>query len=327
MSEPHRWQVECADEGDRLDRFLSSRLDFARNRLQHWIADGLVTIDGRPTKASHRLRVSEKIVCTEPDAPTEPGVEAQEGPLNVLFVDPHIIVLDKPAGLTVHPGAGRPDQTLANHLLHHFPEIAGVGGPGRPGVVHRLDKDTSGVLVVARTVASYRALATAFANRSVEKTYLAVVYDLPAAATDLIDLPIGRHPHDRTRMSVRSQGRPSRTRFRVLAEAAACALLEVDLETGRTHQIRVHLKARNHPLVGDPVYGEARWRGRVAPARHHLARFSRPALHAWRLAFAHPADGSPMHFEAPVPDDLRTLWQALGGTWPPTTDRQGPVGA
>ncbi len=320
MADSGSWQVDPAAAGERLDRFLSARLDAARNRLQRWIADGRVTVDGRTAKASHRLRVGEQIACTPPDVPDDPGIEAQEGPLRVLHQDADIIVVDKPDGLIIHPGAGRPSGTLANHLLHRFPDLAGVGGTGRPGIVHRLDKNTSGVLVIARSERAYQALSTAFAERAVAKTYLAVVYDRPMPSEDLIDLPIARHPHDRTRMAIRTDGRPSRTRYRVLAEAAACALLEIHLETGRTHQIRVHLKARNHPLVGDPVYGEARWRGRTAPARHHLARFQRPALHAWKLGFDHPADHRQVAFEAPVPEDIRTLWSAIGGVWPVDED-------
>ncbi|HEX2163810.1 MAG TPA: RluA family pseudouridine synthase, partial [Thermoanaerobaculia bacterium] len=267
-------------------------------------------------KASHALAAGETVECEVPAAAPDDRVEPEEGELAVLHADADLLVVDKPAGLTVHPGAGRATGTLVHRLLHRYPELAGVGGPGRPGIVHRLDRDTSGVLVVARTDAAHRALARAFAGRRVDKRYLGIVHGVPAPAGE-IDAPIGRHPERRKEMTVRPDGRPARTRWRVLAAAGGAALLELSIETGRTHQIRVHLKHQRHPLVGDPVYGEPRWKGlRGGAARNALRDFPRPALHAWRLAFPHPATGEEVAFTAPVPEDLRELWRTVGGAWP-----------
>jgi 23S rRNA pseudouridine1911/1915/1917 synthase len=195
--------------------------------------------------------------------------------------------------------------------------MEGVGGPGRPGIVHRLDQGTSGVLAVARTPAAHVRLARAFAERKVEKRYLAIVYGEPSPPSGWIDAPLGRHAQRRKEMTVRQDGRPARTGYRTLATAAGISRVELDLHTGRTHQIRVHMKHLGNPLVGDPVYGEARWKGLPRTVQAPLRDFPHPALHAWRLAFAHPLDGRPLAFEAPVPADLRGLWQRVTGTaWP-----------
>jgi 23S rRNA pseudouridine1911/1915/1917 synthase len=254
----------------------------------------------------------DRIACDPPEA-REERVLPEPGDLRVLHEDADVVVLDKPAGLTVHPGAGRPSGTLAHHLLDRYPEMAGVGGPGRPGIVHRLDQGTSGVMVVARTAGAYARLARAFSAREVEKRYLAITYGAPSPPAGTIEAPIGRHPERRTEMAVRPDGRPARTLYRTLASGAGISLLELDLATGRTHQIRVHLKSLGHPLVGDPVYGEARWKGLPRPVQAPLRDFPRPALHAWRLRFAHPGTGAPLAFEAPVPDDLRELWERVTG--------------
>ncbi len=314
---PEPLTVDPASSGDRLDRALAEHLSASRNQIQQWIRDGRVTVDGAVVdKPSARLEDGQRIAVDVPP-PQPSGIEPEEGALRILHQDRDLVVLDKPAGLTVHPGAGRPTGTLVHRLLAHFPDVEGVGGPGRPGIVHRLDKDTSGVLVVARTQAAYRALQAAFASRSVDKRYLAVVYGEPAPAEGEIDAPIGRHPDRRTRMSVRPDGRPALSRYRTLAAARGVALLEVDIATGRTHQIRVHLKSIHHPIVGDPVYGEARWKGVEPAVRRPLAAFPRPALHAWTIAFDHPTTGARVSFEAPVPDDLRTLWiRVAGQEWP-----------
>jgi 23S rRNA pseudouridine1911/1915/1917 synthase len=239
----------------------------------------------------------------------------------VLHEDAELVVLDKPAGLAVHPGAGRASGTLAHLLLARYPEMAGVGGPGRPGIVHRLDQGTSGVMVVARTAAAYQRLSRAFAGRRVVKRYLGIVYGAPRPAAGLVEAPIGRHRERRKEMTVRADGRPARTAYRTLAARSGIALVELDLATGRTHQIRVHLKSLGHPLVGDPVYGEARWRALPRPLQAPLRAFPRPALHAWRLALP-AADGTApgafpggpwLRCEAPVPEDLRQLWQEVTG--------------
>ncbi len=280
--------------------------------MQRWIESGLVRLNGAPAKPSSPVAAGDRVECAPPP-PADDRIVPEPAPLHILHEDPYLIVLDKPPGLTVHPGAGRPTGTLAHHLLARYPEMAGVGGRGRPGIVHRLDKDTSGVLVVARTPAAYERLARAFAEREVDKRYLAIVYGTPSPPAGRIEAPIGRHPTRRKEMTVHRRGRPAATAYRTLAAASGIALLELRLETGRTHQIRVHLKSLGHPLVGDPTYGEARWNALPPPIRPPLQHFPRPALHAWRLAFAHPITGAPLAFEAPVPDDLRDLWQEVSG--------------
>jgi len=310
--------AEAESAGERLDRTLADRLEASRNQTQQWIRDRRVQVDGAVVdKPSARLAGGETIDVAVP--PPEPsGIEPEAGALRVLHQDESLIVIDKPAGLTVHPGAGRPTGTLVHRLLAHFPDLEGVGGPGRPGIVHRLDKDTSGVLVVARTQAAYRSLQEAFSSRRVDKRYLALVYGAPEPPDGRVDAPIGRHPDRRTRMAVRPDGRSALSRYRTLAAARGLALLEVDIATGRTHQIRVHLKSIHHPIVGDPTYGEARWKSLDPRVRRPLSAFPRPALHAWTIAFDHPATGARVAFEAPVPDDLRELWDRVTGqAWPP----------
>ncbi|MEO7795470.1 MAG: RluA family pseudouridine synthase [Thermoanaerobaculia bacterium] len=304
------------EAGIRLDRAVALHLDLPRNQIQEWIRCGLLTVDGAPQpKPGHLLRTGEQIAW-EPPARGESRVVAEEGELRLLFSDEDLVVLDKPAGLTVHPGAGQATGTLVHRLLKSFPEMAGVGGPGRPGIVHRLDKGTSGVIVVARTPEAYRALTAAFASRRIEKRYLAIVYGTPKSAQGTIEASIGRHAVERKRMTVRSDGRPATTRYRTLASAAGLALVELELLTGRTHQIRVHLKYLRHPIVGDPTYGEDRHRElAVAPGRT-VRTFPRPALHAWRLGFAHPRTQEFLSFEAPLADDMRSLWRTLSGAEP-----------
>ncbi len=312
-------------QAGRLDRLLAARYGVSRSRVQGWIKAGRVRVDGRVAKSAQPIAGGEWIECA-PLPRLETVVEAEDGPLVVLHEDADVVVLDKPARLAVHPGAGRRTGTLAHRLLARYPELAGIGGPGRPGIVHRLDIDTTGVLVVARSPRAYTALARDFAARRVEKIYLAVVYgEAPAAGT--VDRPLGRHPRRRREMTVRAGGRAARTAWRRLASAGGISLLEVRLETGRTHQIRVHLKASSHPLVGDPTYGEARWRGLPRQVQAPLRRFPRPALHAWRLAFEHPASGAWTSFEAPVPEDLQALWSAVTGAPMPVLPGPPPPSA
>ena len=327
MSVPRSWTVGAGDIGDiggageRLDRHLAAAYQLPRNQVQQWIRAGRVELNERPAKPSDLVAAGHRVECHPPEPRAETLVP-EAGEVAVLHEDAEMVVLDKPAGLTVHPGAGRPTGTLAHLLLSRYPEMSGVGGPGRPGIVHRLDRGTSGVMVVARTAAAYQRLSRAFAGRAVAKRYLAIVYGQPAAAGGVVDSPIGRHRERRREMTVRADGRPARTAYRTLAAQAGIALLELDLATGRTHQIRVHLKSIGHPLVGDPVYGEARWRGLPRAIQPPLRDFPRPALHAWRLALpalpAAAAGGEPwLRFEAPVPEDLLDLWrQAAGGAFP-----------
>ena len=243
-------------------------------------------------------------------------------PLTILFEDRHLIVLDKPAGLVVHPAPGNQDGTLVNALLAHAgEELTGIGGERRPGIVHRLDKDTSGVMVVAKTDLAHQALSTAFATRDLERAYLALAWGVPSRPAGEVDAPIGRHPTDRKRMAVVTRGgKPALTRFATeRAWGTGCALLRCRLATGRTHQIRVHLSQIGHPLVGDPVYLRripAAARILPATARDALLAFPRQALHAESLGFRHPATGELLRFAAPLPPDMRGLLTLLDGNPP-----------
>ncbi len=313
MPECVNWRVTAEEAGERLDRSVAKYLAKPRNQVRRWILESRVTVNGRAAKPATALRAGDAVACRPPEARAAPGLIAQDGELTVLHEDHDLAVIDKTAGMAVHPGAGRDRDTLVNYLLHRYPEIGGVGGAARPGIVHRLDLDTTGALVVARTEGAYAGLSSAFAERKVEKTYLAIVYGTPRRSAGRIDLPIGRHRHDRKRMQVRPDGRPATTSYRRIETAGGVSRLELDLETGRTHQIRVHLKAAGHPLVGDPTYGEARWKALPGPLRRPLRTFPRPALHAWRLTFDHPLTGEHIAVEAPVPDDMRRLWREVAG--------------
>jgi 23S rRNA pseudouridine1911/1915/1917 synthase len=251
------------------------------------------------------------VVDVPAPAPAEPRPE--DIPIAVVHEDTHLVVLDKPAGLVVHPGAGRTGGTLVNALLRHVRDLSGVGGVLRPGIVHRLDRGTSGLLVVAKDDETHRSLVRQFAGRTVEKEYLALVLGVPARAAGEVDAPIGRDPVHRQRMSVRApRGREARTSWRIEEHFDGAALLRVRLHTGRTHQIRVHLASLGHPLAGDPVYGGTRSpSSRRAEAREALRSLARPALHAARLAFTHPASGERLSFEAPLPLDLATVLDRL----------------
>jgi 23S rRNA pseudouridine1911/1915/1917 synthase len=239
-----------------------------------------------------------------------------------VFEDERLLVLDKPAGLVVHPGAGTKSGTLVNALLHHVRDLSGIGGVLRPGIVHRLDRGTSGLLVVAKDDEAHRALARQFAGRSVEKEYLALVVGVPTRRSGSIELPIGRHPVHRKRMAVREGGRSARSDYTVIEVLDESALVRVRIHTGRTHQIRVHLASLGHPVAGDAVYGGARpAANRRDAVRDALAALARPALHAARLAFAHPGSGSPMAFESPLPADIEA---AVGRLRRSRADTNGP---
>ncbi len=313
MADKRTIDVPPEASGVRLDSFLAQQLDLPRNQIQQWIRAGQVQVDSETAKASYSLSAGERVDFTPLVRQLDEGMEPEAGDLDILHEEADLVVLNKPSELAVHPGAGRPTGTLAHRLLLHYPETAEVGGRGRPGIVHRLDKDTTGVLVVARTDRAYQTLTSAFAERRVRKLYLAMVFGRPKETRGEIELPIGRHPSRRKEMTVRPGGRPARTDYELISCENGISLLEVDLATGRTHQIRVHLKALGHPLIGDPIYGEARWKGLAREVRRPLQDFSRPALHAWRLHLAHPVSGQPLRFEAPIPTDLKGLWQDVTG--------------
>ncbi len=314
MSRLVRLEVDAASAGLRLDVWLTSRLaGESRARVQALMADGHVRLEGRVPRTSARLRAGQHVEVAVPDpAPASPLPE--DLPLRIVFEDAHLLVVDKPAGLTVHPGAGRLSGTLVNALLHHVRDLSGIGGVLRPGIVHRLDRGTSGLLVVAKDDPTHRALARQFAARTVEKEYRAVVRGAPRRDRGLVTTPIGRDPVRRQRMSVRApRGRTAHTEYEVLASTRWAALLAVKIRTGRTHQIRVHLASIGHPVVGDATYGGARY---AADAPAALRDFARPALHAARLAFTHPLAGTPLRFESPLPDDMCRLLDALGVALP-----------
>ncbi|MFN2646657.1 MAG: RluA family pseudouridine synthase [Burkholderiales bacterium] len=280
--------------GLRLDQALARLFhQYSRNRLQDWLRAGHITVDGRSAAARMPVTGGEKISVAPPRA-VGTAPRAQRMRLKIVHEDAALIVIDKPAGLVVHPGAGQPDRTLMNALLAHAPELAAVP---RAGIVHRLDKDTSGLLVVARTVESQTSLVKQLAERTVRRVYLALVQgDPPASGT--IDAPVGRDAKLRTRMAVTHRGKPARTTYRVLERFGRAALVECRLETGRTHQIRVHFQHIRHPLIGDTVYRRG--------TRHGIA-FPRQALHAAELTLQHPTSGEVMTWRAPVPRDLKTL--------------------
>jgi 23S rRNA pseudouridine1911/1915/1917 synthase len=300
--------LEPEQSGLRADLALAARAGIPRAQARRWIDDGRVWLNTRPCRASERVRAGDVLEAAPP--PLEPsGALPEEIPLALLYEDADLLVIDKPAGLVVHPAPGHARGTLVNALLHHCQDLAGVGGVERPGIVHRLDRGTSGVLVVAKNDAAHAGLAAQFADHSIERVYLAFVRGVPQAETGVVDRPIGRHPTDRKRMSVRTaRGRAARTRWRVAERfpASNAALLEVRPETGRTHQIRVHLAASGLPILGDPSYGRAR-----AAARGPERALERPALHAALLGITHPRTGLRLRFEAPLPPDLQALRQAL----------------
>jgi len=285
--------------GERLDVFLSRAVaDLSRSQARRLIDDGLVTVDGTPERPSYRLPGGARITATLPPAEeVEPA--AERIPLTIIYQDEDVIVVDKPAGLTVHPAPGHPSGTLVNALLALAPELAGLRDRVRPGIVHRLDRDTSGLLVVARNERARDDLIRQMKQREVSKTYLALVQGVPQPPQGTIEAPIGRHPRNRKKMAVIAGGREAETRYRLREAVDGFALLEVEPVTGRTHQIRVHLAAVGHPVVGDSVYGK----------RSDLV--GRQFLHAWRLAFDLPSSGRRVEFESPLPADLRAALARL----------------
>lgn len=304
-----RLQIEPAQAGRRLDQALSELLpDFSRSRIQAWIDAGRVLLDGGPCRCRDKVWGGEA-VWLEPLLEPLSACRPQPIPLSIVYEDDHLIVIDKPAGLVVHPAAGNPDGTLQNALLHHAP---GLDRLPRCGIVHRLDKDTTGLLVVAKTLKAHKSLVEQLQARHVHREYRALVMgSLVAGGT--VDAPVGRHPTQRTRMAVVSGGRPAVTHYRVLERFPGYTLLAVRLETGRTHQIRVHMSHLRHPLVGDTLYG---WRARPsklesAALAAALRGFPRQALHAVRLGLDHPESGEPVAWEVPMAGDLACLLDLL----------------
>lgn len=324
--------VPPAEAGARLDRFLAGALApsiaaLSRSRIKALLQDGMVSKDGATiTDPSHRVKPGERYRVTLPP-PEDATARPQDIALSVVYEDADLLVIDKPAGLAVHPGAGRPDSTLVNALLAHCGDsLSGVGGVKRPGIVHRLDKDTSGLIVAAKNDAAHHSLAAQFAGRTIDRAYLALVRGVPVPAVGRIEGNIGRHPVQRTKMAVvgAGRGKTAATRYRVLqrfGEVASptASLIECRLETGRTHQIRVHMAHIGHPIIGDPVYGrrppgqgKTLGPGTAPGTAQAIHAFSRQALHARLIGFDHPRTGARLKFESEPPDDMRDLIQALG---------------
>jgi 23S rRNA pseudouridine1911/1915/1917 synthase len=319
--------VPAATAGGRLDRVLAAQLaDLSRSRLKALILGGRVSIDGRTVRdPAAQVKCGDRIaVALPPPEPAKPGAEAI--PLNIVYVDDALIVIDKPAGLVVHPAAGHSSGTLVNALIAHCGDsLSGIGGVKRPGIVHRLDKDTTGLMVVAKTDRAHRRLSAQFAEKRegpLQRGYLAFVWGAPDRPHGLIDAPLDRHPHTRDKRAVREGGREAVTHWHVVQRYAGidgkpvAALLACELETGRTHQVRVHLAHMGHPIMGDETYatGFKTKAARLTPAaREALEVLHRQALHAEHLAFEHPETGEMLDFRSPLPPDLASLRAALAG--------------
>jgi 23S rRNA pseudouridine1911/1915/1917 synthase len=304
--------VEEDHDGLRLDHFLTSVLyGQSRSHIQRLIKDGHVSSPaGGPLRASTSVRAGEQYFVDVPDLkPAAPQPEAL--PLRIVFEDPDLVVLDKPAGMVVHPAAGHESGTLVNALLHHIKDLSGIGGEARPGIVHRLDRGTSGLMVVAKHDRAHQELARQFHDREVEKEYIALVWGLVHAGRR-IDDPIGRDPSDRQKMSTRARrARSAVTRVTFAHQYKGATLIKVAIATGRTHQIRVHLSGIGHPIVGDQTYGGVH--RRVANNLRAVMRLERPFLHAARLSFTHPADGRRVDFDSPLPPELQAVIEGIEG--------------
>lgn len=290
--------------GERLDRWLASLPGApTRSQVSAAISEGLVTVDGRPAKAGYRLRAGERIVLRSRPRDEPTTVAAEEIPLDILYADAHVVAINKPAGMVVHPAVGNRRGTLVNAILHAFPSAEWPGAPDRAGIVHRLDRDTSGVILVALSAAALEGIARQFRDRTVEKEYLALVRGNVTVAGS-IDAPIGRHPRDRKRMSTAARkGRSAVSFYEPIERFGNATLLLVRPRTGRTHQIRVHLAASGWPIVADPLYGKGSRDGRRIMARL--------ALHAWRIRFDHPVSGERLTVTAPLPEDFAEALDAL----------------
>jgi 23S rRNA pseudouridine1911/1915/1917 synthase len=328
---PRTFTTDAAAAGQRLDVFLARAAGLTRAQAQRLIAGGHALVEGRAGKASQALRPGQRITLALPP-PAPSALTPEPLPLDIVHEDDDLLVVNKPPGLVVHPAAGHRQGTLANALLYHRPQLRGVGAAERPGIVHRLDKDTSGLLLVAKTPAIHAALAAQFESREVEKRYLALVHGVPRRETGTIDAAVGRHESDRKRMGVRTRkGRQAVTLYRTVERLGDYALVELTPKTGRTHQLRVHLAHLGHPVLGDPVYGGRRERARRqgpgaggrGPGKERAdvldsglgTRDSGPVerqmLHAWRLAFRHPRTGARLEIEAPIPPDFAAALAAL----------------
>ncbi|PKO51878.1 MAG: 23S rRNA pseudouridine(1911/1915/1917) synthase RluD [Betaproteobacteria bacterium HGW-Betaproteobacteria-2] len=308
--------------GLRLDQALQKLLpDQSRSRLQAWIKEGLVTIDDKATTSKLKVWGGERVQIVPQESPQANAFKAEDIALDIVYEDDHLLVINKPAGMVVHPAAGNWEGTLLNALLYYLPQLKELP---RAGIVHRLDKDTSGLLVVAKTIAAQNSLVKQLQARTVKREYRAIVWG-NIWRNGKVDQPIGRHPHNRTKMAVSKMGKPSVTHYEVLERFAVHTYVRCMLETGRTHQIRVHMQYLKAPLVGDPVYG---LRG-IVPHRamtqtliDALAGFKRQALHAIKLGLIHPETGEPMHWQIELPADMKALLEAMRAEDIPESDEE-----
>ena len=312
MTTQHKYTVPEELEGTRLDRCLAKlNPDWTRSRARKLIDDGHVMLNNSSSKASTAVRAGDTVGVDEPP-PRLSDVEGEDIPLNVIHEDHDLLLINKPAGLVIHPAAGNPSGTLVNALLHHCQDLSGIGGVERPGIVHRLDKDTTGIMVVAKSDRAHLALSIAFRQHTISKTYLAVCYGMPTSGDGVVDAPIDRHPRNRKEMAVVREGRPARTLYEVEETFAGTSMVSCHPVTGRTHQIRVHMAHIGHAIVGDPLYAGRQWRNLPDPTAQPVCRsFPRQALHARRIAFEHPVTKEAVEFEAPLPTDLEELLQVL----------------
>lgn len=294
--------VDVQDAGMRVDAYLRAHTELSRSRIAGLMLEGALLVDGlAQVKPSFKVEAGQRLQLTVPDArPVD--IAPQDIPLDILYQDSDIVVVNKPCGMVVHPAAGNEDGTLVNALLHHVHDLSGIGGEMRPGIVHRLDKDTSGLILIAKNDRSHTSLSDQFKQRSMEKHYRAVAYGQFGEEHGLIDAPIARHPVDRKKMAVVPDGKPSRTEWTVIERLKSATYLDVHLHTGRTHQIRVHMQSIGHPLLGDRIY---------APNLKTSVHIPRLMLHAYSLAFTHPTTGERMRIEAPLPEKFLTTLDKL----------------
>ena len=299
-------RVDEENQGDRIDQYVSDQISFlSRTLVVQFIKNGDIKVEGKSVKASHRLRSGEEVVVIIPD-PVQVMIEPQDIPLQIIYEDQDLVVIDKPQGMVVHPAAGNWDGTLVNALMFHIQDLSGINGEIRPGIVHRLDKDTSGLLVVAKNDNSHRSLAEQIKNHTVTREYMALVHGHINENQGKVEAPVGRNPRDRKKMAVVSGGRAAITWYRVVQRMEGYTLVRCRLETGRTHQIRVHMAFIGHPVVGDPLYGP----------RKNAWNLDKQVLHAVHLAFEHPTTGQVLEFESPLPsyfDELGVRREAEGG--------------
>lgn len=316
---PVRVRIPPGRSPERLDRALARELsgEESRSSIQRLIREGRVLLNGRPARAAAEVGPGDEVVVDRP-APVPADLPAEDLEFGIVWEDDAIVVVDKPAGMVTHPAEGTRSGTLVNALLHRVGDLSGIGGVLRPGIVHRLDKGTTGLLVVAKTDEAHRSLAAQLAERTLKRIYVAVAWGRVEPASFVIDAPIARHPRDRKRMGIVEGGKEARTHVRVIRATDLASHVEAELETGRTHQIRVHMQHRGFPLVGDSAYGGRRRAIRTAAPEIRRAadalirEIDRPALHARRLRLIHPVTGEVMEFESPVPDDLARILEIVG---------------